>query len=55
MQSVIIDTLLLAVAEPQPGKQRVCHLPVQAIVAQQAETRAGGIRTGKNWGHRSLV
>ena len=41
------DTLLLAVAEPQSGEQRVRHLPLQEGVAQQAETWARRLRGGK--------
>jgi hypothetical protein len=41
------DAVLLGVAEPQSGKQRVRHLPVQALVTQQAETWTGGVRIGK--------
>ncbi len=41
------DAVLLGVAESQSGKQRVRHLPVQALVTQQAETWTGGVRIGK--------
>lgn len=41
-----LDAVLLALAEPQPGEQRVPHLPVQAVAAQQAEARTRGLRAG---------